>query len=346
MHDYKRRFEKLLLDFLWRQWSALGVGGYSGGEHHWIIDPEPLLLATTSLGREPRLFDEMLDWLDLNGRTINLQRLKNLAPRVGEPTVLAAICATLAKRSVHSKWRIAAPKTGRRADAEPLFAGVPVFGKVDEVFAEWGWLRSPVALRGRSQHTDPHKPTNLLLKLRSLFGMQARAEIMAYLLAVESGHPGELAKQLGYFPKTVQTTLNDMAMSGHVFARRERGGKQFWLRREEWSFLFTWQKHSTAEAPECPRWVDWTSYFEALQIITHFLDWRQREEPPVEVQAMELRAKLDKMNSQFLREHLPVEPRGKGGDFVESVLEAFLKLLQPHRPNQMDPEKPLGTPSK
>ena len=62
-----------------------------------MLDPEALLLATTSLGRDPRLFDEVLDWLNTNGQFINLQRLQNLGQRFGDLTVLRAMAAHLLK---------------------------------------------------------------------------------------------------------------------------------------------------------------------------------------------------------------------------------------------------------
>ena len=55
------------------------MAGHVSGDDVWIIDPEALLLFTCTLGRhEPRLFDEVLDWLQENGRFINILRLKRI----------------------------------------------------------------------------------------------------------------------------------------------------------------------------------------------------------------------------------------------------------------------------
>jgi hypothetical protein len=62
--NFKQFFLEETLDFLWRQWSALGVAGGARTEESWVIDPEALLIFSLQITRyEPRLFDEILDWL-------------------------------------------------------------------------------------------------------------------------------------------------------------------------------------------------------------------------------------------------------------------------------------------
>jgi hypothetical protein len=328
MNASREHFQDHVLGFLWRQWSALGVAGQSHRVDCWMLDPEALLLATTSLGRDPRLFDEVLDWLNTNGQFINLQRLQNLGQRFGELTVLRAMAAHLARRSVHSKWKTLLREKTPAADSRLLFSGVPVIGSPDELFARHGWLRGPVKLRQLSQPADPHRPTNFLIKLRALFGMQARAEVMAYLLAVESGHPGEMAERLAYFPRTLQTTLNDLARSGHLQSRREGQEKRFWLRRDDWRFLLTWTEGAGESAPEFPRWVDWASLFNALESVARFLNRPDLERASPAVQAIELRACLDTLPPAFLRENIHVPPGATGGAYVEAVLGDLHRLLK------------------
>lgn len=328
MNASREHFQEHVLGFLWRQWSALGVAGQSQSMDRWMLDPEALLLATTSLGRDPRLFDEVLDWLNANGQFINLQRLQNLGQRFGELTVLRAIAAHLARRSTHSKWKTLLREKTSAADSRLLFPEVPLIGSPDELFAGHGWLRGPVKLRQLSQPADPHRPTNFLIKLRALFGMQARAEVMAYLLAVESGHPGEMAEQLAYFPRTLQTTLNDLARSGHLQSRREGQEKRFWLRRDDWRFLLTWPAGAGESAPEFPRWVDWASLFIALESVARFLDRPDLERASPAVQAIELRACLDTLDSAFLRENIHIPPGATGAAYVEAVLGDLLRILK------------------
>jgi hypothetical protein len=327
--SFRERFCELALAFLWGQWSALGVAGNARPDASWIIDPEALLLATTTFGRyDPRLFDEVLDWLDTNGHTINLQRLQNLGQDFGQRFVLKGLAAHLAKRTGNFKWRTLLREAPDVRQTELLFPELPVFGEPDELFARYGWRRGRVKLRRLSQPPDPHQATNLLFKLRALFGLQARAEVMAYLLTFESGHPGEMAGRLAYFRRTLQTTLNDMERSGHVLTRREGREKRFWLRREEWRFLITWPADGTESRAEFPVWVDWAARFAAMETVWQFLSNPAVNAAAPAVQAIELRACLDKMSPAFLREHIQPPPGGNGAALVESVLNDFCKLLQ------------------
>lgn len=320
----RERFRELILDFLWRQWGAVGVAGSSRDRDAWIVDPEALLLVTTTFGRyEPRLFDEVLDWLDTNSQAINLQRLQNLSETLGQRSVLNGMAAHLTRRTINNKWRTLLRDIKPAAATELLFPDVPVVGEQDDLFAQHGWRRGPVKLRQLSQSPNPDQVTNLLFKLRSLFGVQARAEVMAFLLTNEAGHPAEMAERLAYFPRSIQTTLNDMERSGHVLSGRSGREKRFWLRREEWRFLITWQ----APQREFPRWIDWASRFAALEAVWKFLNKAELNSAPAGVQAIELRAMLEKLSPEFLREHVQ-SPAGAGGaEFVTSVLESFHKLL-------------------
>lgn len=178
-------------------------------------------------------------------------------------------------------------------------------------------------LRQLSQSPNPDQVTNLLFKLRSLFGVQARAEVMAFLLTHESGHPAEMAERLAYFPRTIQTTLNDMERSGHVLSGRSGREKRFWLRRDEWRFLITWQ----IPERQFPIWIDWASRFAAIEAIWKFLNKADLQSAPTGVQAIELRAALEKLSPGFLREHIQTPAGASGAEFVASVLDSFHKIL-------------------
>jgi hypothetical protein len=144
----------------------------------------------------------------------------------------------------------------------PLFPHLPSPNRTDEVFRRWGWLRSPLELRGLSKPPRPNQPGAFLLQLRALFGLQSRAEVMAWLLAHEAGHPAQIARETGYFRGSVQNVLNELEISGHVFATRDGREKRFIAPREHWRFLLTWSPDGPAEYPQ---WVPWAVLFTLIR---------------------------------------------------------------------------------
>ena len=72
-----------------------------------------------------------------------------------------------------------------------------------------------------SQAPNTELPANLMFRLRALFGVNARADILAYLLRHPDGHPPDMARQTGYVPRTVQMTLVEMAYSGKIYSARK-----------------------------------------------------------------------------------------------------------------------------
>src|SRR5258708_3265973 len=163
LKTFKQEYQNLLLNFLWRQWSALGVAGQASGEDAWIIDPEALLLLTCTLGRhEPRLFDEMLDWLRENGRFMNVMRLKRILQmeKFAGERVLAAVAGVLAKGTEATKWKMLANSVDQPAAEEIFFFAPdgkpqPVLGEPEPHFARCGFRRGPLRLRGYSQKFRP-----------------------------------------------------------------------------------------------------------------------------------------------------------------------------------------------
>jgi len=106
--NFRSLFLENILNFLWRQWSALGVLGEARTEDPWVLDPEPMLLFTLEMGRyEPRLFDEVMDWLVVNGKWIDLQRLRGILRKKDAITrnLMGAVAAFLMKEADERKWR-------------------------------------------------------------------------------------------------------------------------------------------------------------------------------------------------------------------------------------------------
>lgn len=262
--NFSSELIEALLDWLWRSWNSLGVSGRGAtARADRVIDPESLLLASTQWARyDARLFDEMLDWLSLHGSLINLQRLRNLhGAGLGDTTVLAAIAAVVQDRSNQSKWKVLIGQRVSPAKLVSLFQSADgkraLWGEPDPVFAAHGFHRSRPELRQMSQIPSPQHAPNFWLKLRSLFGVTTRAEIMVQLLTGEPATAAEIARRSGFTARSILVALREMAASGHLYepprpgrARvprdqtpppRTRGPSLVYaLRLAEWGFLRTW----------------------------------------------------------------------------------------------------------
>lgn len=320
-----------LVNFLWSQWSTLGLAGYANSETPSITDPEALLLLSTTIARhDSRLFDEILDWLRENESWLNLQRLRHLMREYpcGEPTILGAMAERLTKENPHSKWKFLVRHIPIPADKEPepMFLPARFFGEPEPVFQHWGWLRGPVEFRRMSQPPRTDQPAAFLFKLRALFGNQARAEVMAWLLANELGHPAEIARQTGYFRRTVQLVLNELAASGHVRATRVGREKNFAIQRDDWRFLLNW-----SDAQDFPQWINWMPIFQAILIFNQTLAIPGIDEKSERFQAIQLREALDQAMPGLVRAGIAHEIHStrnlRGADLVHSLLADIDSLL-------------------
>lgn len=289
-----------LLRLLWRQWSALGVSGHVTSGGRTMIDPEALVLVSTVFARhDARLFDEMFDWLRGNGTWINVLRLTRMQKEyaLGDPSVLGALAEHLAVDSAHLKWKVLTKALPSVPDPRPLFSHLAVTNRTDVTFQRWGWLRPPVENRGLSRPPRPDQPATFLLKLRALFGRQSRAEVMAWLLTHEAGHPAQIARETGYFRGSIQNVLNELELSGHVQATRQGREKFFSARREQWRFLLTW-----TDVVEFPRWRPWPGLFSLFRGIHDLVDNPGFSKYSNDLQAIELNRVMSPLVARLVNE--------------------------------------------
>lgn len=332
---FRDRLLRHFLDFLWHQWSTLGVAGQQSIEDDRLIDPEALLLATMRFGRyDSRLLDEVIDWLNSNGTRINLQRLRRLHGQwpLADLRVMTAISTILSKQSMMRKWASISGPIPAEVAPEPLFISLdgialPIFHQPDPDFHRHGLLRGPLEFRRMSRSPDPRRAANLLCSLRALFGVNARAEIIAWLLAHESGHPAAIARDTGYFSKSVQHTLNEMVDSGHIHSRRDGREKIFWVKPSAWNFLVTW-----SQPLGFARWVDWMPIFSAITTFIDALGQPGLDDAPEQVQSIQLRhalnAAMPALSRAGLAESLTASRKLTVTQLINAIYEDLDKLNQ------------------
>ncbi len=232
--EFSQLLHEGLLAALWKQWSSLGVAGSSEGVHDdLILDPEVLLLATFVVGRrDPRLFDEVLDWLTINGDLINVPRLRRMIDKRGLASVdrvFRAVSEVLTSRkSMAAKWSIrgaeqARPQPGLREEVffvDLQGVPLPMPREPDPLFRRAGFLREQIRFRGLSRSFPRAGAASMLLRLRALIGNSSRCELLC-LLATRPRLTGNQATELtDYAPRTIQIALSEMSRSGYVDSER------------------------------------------------------------------------------------------------------------------------------
>ncbi|MGJ8643630.1 MAG: hypothetical protein ACSHX9_09500 [Luteolibacter sp.] len=209
----RKRLHEALLYLLWDQWVELGFEGHNKGNRvPFIIDPEALLLASLRFAMDEGRFGEAVSgWLHKNGEIISIQRLKNLqlATQLAPYEGLRKLSSFMEEKGFRN-WKSLASLESTE-DLE------------DRSSKDF----SPNIERLISQTPDTKKAENLLLKMRLIFGVSARPEILSWMLTHRSGHAARIARETGWFSKSVQAILNDLEKAGMLAARTAGKRKEY-----------------------------------------------------------------------------------------------------------------------
>lgn len=268
--EFKEHLLESMLNILWKQWSTVGLYSNLEQENKFLIDPESLLCVSCFFGRfDPRLFDEVISWLSENGNLLNIDRLKNVLRFFinSETNVLGAVAEYLVKKEQKRKWdRVVhfCTKKKKEEKIQNLFVAkdlvpVPVVGKFDPVFLRWGFRRNEVNLRKRIQKIDFEKPCNLLLKLRSFFGVNARADIYAFLLFSEGDNSLQISQKVHFNQRNVYQVLNDLHKSGLVEKKSIGKRSLYTIDHSSWINFFRIEVQLS--------YVIWSKVFSALSYL-------------------------------------------------------------------------------
>jgi hypothetical protein len=269
--ETREKVSQGLLEFTWRQWAQIGVSSTVGGSDRWAIDPEALILFTIGIGRrDPRLFDEMLDWMALNHELLSMQRLRNLARKFPLPSGLVSAVTAWTRQTLPTNMLVS-DQPGTVQNREPVFtpdvlAFVP---KPDPTFVEYGFIR-PVARRtGKSHEPDQTLPVNLSFRLRQLFGPGGRSEAMRVLLTWANGplDAARIADEAGFAKRNVNDVLTSLADSGVIKATWAGNERHFAAHRDRWALLL-----GLADPADIPCFVPWIGLLSAALKITIWLD--------------------------------------------------------------------------
>ena len=251
--EFRQQFEEGLFEIHWRQWSALGVASHAEPEETRLIDLEALVVSTLTLGlRDLRLLHASLEWLLNHGAWLNLPRLKRIArifmkppialsPHTGpllEPAVFDLLGKTLHQFG-RKVWTVREPD-----DPESHKTVPPEYAAIFNNFHPRGIVTGPVMQR----------PPLLQLKLRGVFGVDARVEAFIYLLSHESGNSNAIAKEIFYNQRNIYQILETWHTAGVL--TKVKGPKVGTLtleRKNEWL--------NTLGLTVMPVYVNWVNCF-------------------------------------------------------------------------------------
>lgn len=223
-----------VLDALWSQWHELGVAAAVPRRHSDdFIDPEPLIAFTATHGDlDPRLRDESIDWVLRYGTYVSKARLKNV---------------------LQSWGRLEDPQFREYAATVNAHGG-----------AGWASARAkPLAFRPRSRSLleDLARPSLISLRIRAIFGVGARAELIrAFLSRPRSAMTAaDLSSETSYGKRNVLNELEPLRFAGLVASFRAVNSDRFSLARAD-----------TVEAlvgPLPSRFTRWANTFAALDAL-------------------------------------------------------------------------------
>lgn len=180
-----------LLNRAWIQWIALGVDAV-GERDDTVVDPEALIAVTAELGDvDARLRDLSTDWCVAYGRYVNGSRLKQVVRELGTPPeAIGEYVATVAA------------------------AGGPTWPMATRP-------RSDYAVRGKARLDTAATPPRLRIRLRAAFGVNARADVLAAMLAA----PGmgrsvaDLARVTRFTKPNVASSIDALVLAALLDAK-------------------------------------------------------------------------------------------------------------------------------
>ncbi len=190
-----------LLNRAWIQWTALGVDATVERDDA-VVDPEALIALTAELGdADARLRDLSTDWCVAFGRYVNGSRLKQVAREIGTPDDMIGEYVATVAASGGPAWPM-----GTRP-------------------------RPDYVRRDKARLDSAESRPRLRIRLRAAFGVNARADILAALLATSPGgvNAADLARITRFTKPSIASALDALLLAGLVTARAVGNERRFAL---------------------------------------------------------------------------------------------------------------------
>lgn len=322
-----------LTSFAWGQWAQMGVFAPGERRDQWAADPEALLLFSLELGRDdPRLFDEVLDWMLTNERLVSVQRLRNLSVSDYDRELAEAALAWVAHRRPSARIKPLERTPTADGSRRPLFRTVAQqVSSPDEVFLTFDLLKPDTPPSGKSRQPNSEMPINFAFRMRNLFGLGSRAEVVRYLFTFsETAVTAQsIAEAAGYAKRNVSDTLTALVASGTVATFEVGNERRYLLRRNDWAQLLELKPGGY------PTFRDWPRLLSTFRQLTRWLEDRKLDQLSSYMLASEARTLIESLGPSLATAGvmLPTAANATGEEYwtgFEESVERALSALQ-HR---------------
>jgi hypothetical protein len=295
LEDLAARLRFATLQVVWRQWQALGAQAASPSVQgrrplQALIDPEALLLVSLFLMSDECGLPELLhEWGRTNSALLNVQRARKLA--TGYPArirrhllnQLAGFAIVARDKGNDARWRSIAEHSDHRdcrhrnhlarrsrvANGSMRHAGASGRSGARSTMVDQD---APGIVPGTTPLTRVRlvEDAALTLRLRQGFGVGAKADVLAYLLArVDQGAAlREICEAVACTPATAYVAAEELSAARLV---RSLDGQPPTYRatHESWKALL-----GLTNRP--PRWTDWSRRYVFLTALLHWADTTSR----------------------------------------------------------------------
>ncbi len=293
MQSLSKKIDSYLIDLVWSLWTELGVAGVKRQHQHCLIGLEELILLTAVIADlDPRVRDEALDWCSRYHYFVSISRLKTLMKHLGDYV----------------------------SHPFALFAGI--LNSVSK--ANWPCALKIIPLKFKPSHKSKppqcELPALLGLRLRALFGVGARADLMTFFLTQEGNtFTATDTTEIGYSKRSLIDLLDAFVQAGFfsVFTTQNQHNYSF-IKRSQMANLL-------GEIPKIT--PPWREMLEVLLPLRSCI--QEVEKKSIATQMIEIRNTLAKMENKLRKLNLSPPPiQSNFTLYLESFSNWILKTLK------------------